>query len=123
MATVFTIFKLRPYTFLKIVQSTVRGDAIIEETELTGVFKARNGRVQNGNMESIDSSATLHVRPEDFTYTSPGQFVGNGIRVDDQDYAIVGATAGTNFATGEIEHYRLTLQTAKYTKAANGSKH
>ncbi len=115
MATVFDVFAQIPYTFLEIGQSHIRGDTILSEREFSGVFKDKSGLVQNGNMESLDSSSTLHIKPADFPQiTDCSQLVGHGVRVQGQEYSIKGATAGTNFDTGVIEHYRLTLETAEF---------
>lgn len=115
MTTVFDVFKEQEYSYLEIVQSSVRGDVVANETPLMGVFKDKAGSVQNGNMESVDSSATLHVHPEDFeNINNCTELIGNGVTVNEQDYSIVGATAGTNFDNGDIEHYRLTLQKAVF---------
>lgn len=117
MATVFDVFKETPYTFLEIAQSHIRGDLITAERELQGIFKDKAGQVQNGNMQAIDSSATLHIHPEDFPNVKGcADLVGQGVRVNGQDYSIHGATAGTNFENGIIEHYRLTLQKAVFVK-------
>lgn len=114
MAAVFDVFKEQSYTYLQIKQSTARGDKIVSEQELLGIFKDRAGQTINSRMESVASTATLHVHPEDFSFTSCDEFIGNGVRVNGKEYAIVGATAGTNFENGQIEHYRLTLQEADF---------
>lgn len=115
MATVFDVFTSTPYTFLEIEQSHIRGDVVKSERQLEGVFKEKMGSVQNGNIEAMESSSTLHVRPADFpTVSTCADLVGQGVRVSGQEYTIIGATAGTNFDTGEIEHYRLTLAKAEF---------
>lgn len=116
MQSVFGVFKQIPYVFLTIAQSRIKGDTIVAERELMGVFKDKSGSVQSGNMESIESTAALHVHPEDFAGWSTGRFIGQGVRVNGVEYAISGATAGMNYETGELEHYRLTLQKANFIK-------
>lgn len=118
MATVFDVFSEVPYKFLTINQSAVRGDTVAEERELLGIFKDKHGSVQNGNMESIDSTSTLHVHPSDFPgYTCDG-FIGQGVEINGVDYRIKGATAGMNFDNGIIEHFRLTLEQGKFVRRA-----
>lgn len=120
MATVFDVFKEVSYSYLAIAQSTVRGDMIVRERELLGIFKDKAGQTQNGNMELTTSTATLHIHPEDFPdILSCDSLIGDGIRVDNQTYSIVGASAGANFDTGAIEHYRLTLQKADFAGDEN----
>lgn len=111
MRTVFDYFGSVEYKFLETTSSTVRGDVILSATEHEGIFKLRDGMVE-GDRELRTSDATLHVHPEDFE--SPEDLVGNGILYNGVFYEIVGCTAGTNFDTHEVEHYRLTLEIKKY---------
>ena len=111
MGTVFDYFGSVDYKYLETGSSTVNGDVILSATEHQGIFKERNGMVE-GDRELRTSDATLHVHPED--YEHPETLVGNGILYNGVFYAIVGATAGTNFDTHEVEHYRLTLEVKKY---------
>ena len=111
MKTVFDYFGSVEYEFLETTSSTVRGDVILSATEHEGIFKLRDGMVE-GDRELRTSDATLHVHPEDFE--SPEDLVGNGILYNGVFYEIVGCTAGTNFDTHEVEHYRLTLEIKKY---------
>ena len=115
MRTVFDYFGSVSYEYLEIGSSTVQGDIILSATEHEGIFKLRDGMVE-GERELRTSDATLHVHPED--YEDPNQLVGNGILYNGVFYAIVGCTAGTNFDTHEIEHYRLTLEIKKYANEA-----
>lgn len=114
---VFDAFQTVNYTFLQLAQGGVKGNGVIAETEADGVFKERNGMIQAAaNMESIQSSATLHVRPgESFLASVSGNMVGHGIRVsvngaDPQTYRITGQVEGKNFDNGELEFYKVTLQ-------------
>lgn len=110
METVFDCFTSTNYTFL-LIGSTIRGETILDSEEYEGVLKSRNG-MEQGDRELRTSAATLHVKPSDFP--NPEKLVGNGILHDGVFYGIVGCTVGTNFDTGEVEHYRLTLQIKKY---------
>ena len=114
--TVFDCFGSVSYKYLVIGSSTINGDKILSATEHQGIFKLRDGMVQ-GERELHTSDATLHVHPEDFT--NPEELVGNGILYDGVFYTIVGATAGTNFNTHTVEHYRLTLEVKKYSNQAD----
>lgn len=120
MATVFDVFRETSYDYLEIKQSTIAGDLILSERTLQGIFKDRAGEVQNGNMESVNSTSTLHVHPSDFPNADCSSLIGNGIRYNGVEYAIIGATAGMNYETGDLEHYRLTLQKAKFVRMENG---
>ena len=111
MGTVFDYFGSVDYKYLETGSSTVNGDVILSATEHQGIFKERNGMVE-GDRELRTSDATLHVHPED--YEHPESLVGNGILHNGVFYEIVGMTAGTNFDTHEVEHYRLTLEVKKY---------
>ena len=46
--------------------------------------------------------------------------MGNGVIVDGVEYEVSGFTKGTNFDTGEVEHYYLTLKEADYAEVDNG---
>lgn len=113
--TVFDVFKTVPYNYLTIAQSNIAGDVIAASQQFEGVFKDKGGMVQTGDLEIADAKPTLHVKPEDYNITSTQDLIGNGIEVNGQTYSIEGATAGTNFDTGAIEHYTLTLTPAKFT--------
>ena len=68
--------------------------------------------VSSQNQETHESSATLHVHPEDID--TNGEIVGDGIECGGKFYTIVGVTEGKNFDTGAVEHYTLTLERAEY---------
>lgn len=112
--TVFDVFEEVAYTFLEVSRGGVYGNVILNSTSATGVFKLRNEMVQVNNQELRQSSATLHIRPTESFATN--NMVGHGIRVEGQDYEIIGQTGGRNFATGETEHYTLTLQNTDYSE-------
>lgn len=113
MNTVFDHFTSTPYTFLELSRGGVLGDTIKSQTQAMGIFKERDGRVQfNANSDTVDSSATLHVKPsEPFVASLSDNLVGHGVSHQGQDYLITGQTTGRggdNFDV--IEHYRLTLR-------------
>lgn len=116
MMTVFELFGSVEYKFLLTAHSTIAGDVIQSATTYQGIFKLRDGTVDNIR-ELRTSDATMHVHPEDFD--NPQTLVGNGILYDGVFYEIVGCTAGTNFNTHEVEFYRLTLEVHKYTNEAD----
>lgn len=121
MATVFDVFKEVRYTYLTIAQSQIKGDVITNEQDFMGIFKNKSGVTQSRNMEVIDSKSTLHVHPSDFNIGDCKDLIGNGIRINGVEYSIVGATAGMNFDTGVIEHYRLTLQNAQFVGSSKNA--
>lgn len=117
--TVFDIFDLTPYAFLEVSRGGVYGNTITASHNAEGVFKLRNAMVQVNNQELRQSAATLHVRSDETFISSIA--VGQGIRVDGQDYEIIGQTGGKNYDDGEMEHYTLTLQNTDYSEYTNGS--
>lgn len=117
--TVFDVFEEVPYQFLEVARGGVYGNRITAVHNATGVFKLRNEMVQVNNQELRQSAATLHVHPNESFLT--GSDVGKGIRVEGQDYEIIGQTGGRNFDTGELEHYTLTLQNTDYSDYTEGS--
>lgn len=126
MDTVFDVFQETAYTFLQLVQGGARGNSVKESTATTGVFKERNGMVQNNNLETVESDATLHIHPnEPFLTTLGGNVVGHGIRAtkngSTQDYRIIGQVEGFNFDTNELEFYRLTLKAESLVGSDGGS--
>lgn len=118
--TVFDLFKQIQYAYVKLNRGTVFGNVAAKPETLYGVFKFRRGYTRNGaNMESFGGEvATLHAHPEDFDKDDP--IVGNGVIVDGVEYEVSGFTKGTNFDTGEVEHYYLTLKEADYAEVDNG---
>lgn len=110
--TVFDAFEQTTYTYLIVSRGETYGNRIESETALMGVFKLRAGMTSANNQETRESSATLHIHPEDVA--EGDEIVGNGIRYDGKDCAIVGMTEGRNFDTNEIEHYTLTLKRTEY---------
>lgn len=119
MDTVFDVFVEVPYQFLEVVEGTVVGNRITATHDAFGVFKLRNDMVQVNNQELRQSAATLHVHPDESFIDALA--VGQGIRVEGQDYRIIGQTAGKNFDNGELEHYTLTLQSTDYSDYTEGS--
>ncbi len=112
---VFQAFVTTTYNFLIVDAGTEEGDIAILQPTSTGIFKHRDGMVAAGNQEVRTSATSLKVRPsEDFIEEVGGNMVGHGIRVDDQDYRVLGQTKGMNYHTGVLEHYRLTLEKHDY---------
>lgn len=110
--TVFDLFDLTDYTFLEVSRGGIEGNVIINETQAEGVFKLRSGMNVASDQETKTSDATLHIKPDE-PFSS--NLMGNGVRVFGNEYEIVGATGGMNFETGEMEHYRVTLQATEFT--------
>lgn len=111
--TVFDLFDLTDYEFLSIERGTVTGNVITGTYQAQGVFKLRNDQVMVNNQELKQSASTLHIYPTE-TFAS-SNMVGQGVRVQGQDYEIVGQTDGMNYDSGVLEHYRLTLQNSDYS--------
>lgn len=103
---------LKSYEFLEISRGGVYGNVITAVHNSTGIFKLRNEQVMVNNQEVRQSAATLHIRPDESFASS--NMVGQGIRVEGQDYEIIGQTGGDNYANGVREHYRLTLQNSDF---------
>lgn len=119
MDTVFDLFEEMPFALLEVSRGGVYGNVVTETHQSTGVFKLRNEMVQLNNQELRQSAATLHIRPEEPFASS--DLVGQGVRVDDVDYEIIGQTGGRNYDTGELEHYRLTLQKTDFADDSEDS--
>lgn len=117
--TVFDLFEEVPYNYLEISRGGVYGNRILSSTPAMGVFKLRNEQVMVNNQELRQSAATLHIRPSEAFAND--NMVGQGISQGGIDYVIIGQTGGFNFDTGELEHYRLTLQNADYSEYDYGS--
>lgn len=117
--TVFDLFEEVPYQFLEVSRGGVYGNRITATHDAYGVFKLRNEKIQVNNQELRQSAATLHVHPDESFITDNS--VGQGVRVDGQDYEVIGQTAGRNFDDGELEHYTLTLQVADYSDLSEES--
>lgn len=113
MDTVFDLFDLTDYTFLEISRGGVTGNTIVSQVPAEGVFKLRTGMNVSSDQETKISDATLHVKADE---RFANNLVGNGVSVLGSDYEIVGVTGGMNFDTGEMEHYRVTLQSTEFTE-------
>lgn len=116
---IFDAFELTPYTFLEIESGAVEGNIIKSQTQALGVFKLRAGITKSGTQTTEESTATLHIRPDE-SFIANG-LKGNGIIVEGESYRIEGVTGGDNFETGEREHYTLTLQATDYSELEGGS--
>lgn len=111
--------RLTAYQFLNITRGGVYGNVISATYNAEGVFKLRNEMVQINNQELRQSAATLHIRPDE-TFAN-NNLVGNGIRVEGQDYEIIGQTGGDDYANGDREHYTLTLQNTSFANYTESS--
>lgn len=111
---VFDVFKETPYTLLITKRGKLDGNIIVKEVELSGIFKQRENQATTNNIELYQSSATLHVHPED--YEGIENFVGLGIRVNGIDYEVQSMTRGTNFDSGITEHLTFTLERAEFSE-------
>lgn len=131
METVFDLFQETAYTFLRLTQGGARGNSVKESHSTTGVFKDRTGMVQNNNLETVQSDATLHIHPDEpfiaelQAIVGGNEFlVGQGIRATKngftQDYRISGQKEGFNYDTNTLEFYLLTLK-AESLVGDNGS--
>lgn len=120
MATVFDVFSEVPMTYVVLNRARVYGNLIKETKQINGVFKVRSGFNTLNGLESSDSSATVHVHPQDFNDVD--SIVGNGIIYDGIDYEITGLTVGRNFDNNEVEHYRLTLNRSKVLQNSSQSE-
>ena len=112
--TVFDVFEEVPFAYIVLSRGTVYGNEPRIEKCLTGIFKQREGKETAENIEYPNSSATLHVHPEDFD--KPSEVVGNAVRVNGITYDITNMTRGTNFDDGTTEHLTLTLQRTDLAK-------
>lgn len=118
--TVFDVFKQVPYQFLTVSRGNVYGNMITAKRELMGVFKLKSNIAEKEDMELLKSDATLHAHPEDFAGMNTNSLVGQGVRVNGQDYSIEGVSEGMNFDNGVLEHIYMRLQKAKFVEAEDG---
>lgn len=121
--TVFDVFKQVPYEFLTIARGNVYGNRIIAKRQLNGVFKLKSNMAKSNGMELLDSDATLHAHPEDFSDINVNNLVGQGIRVNGQNYTIEGISEGMNFDNGVLEHIYMKLQKAQFVETENGAEY
>lgn len=112
---IFDLFATTNYTFLQL-DSQSGGNKIIAEFPANGIVKLRDGIAQADNMETYESTSSVHIRPiESFVGVLGGNLVGHGIRVEKDNheeavYRIEGQVEGYDFDTGTIEFYRVTLK-------------
>lgn len=120
--SVFDVFDEVEYQYLAITRGGVYGNVITNTYNAVGVADIDGGMVTSNNQETHQSDSLLYIYPEEsFLPTNPKQLIGNGVRIDGNDYEIIGFGTGKNQDTGEIEHYELTLQAADYSEYADGS--
>lgn len=118
--TVFDVFTQIPYEFLTISRGRVYGNRVMGKRELMGVFKLKSNMQRANGMELLESDAALHAHPEDFAGTNTNDLVGQGIRVNGQDYSIEGVSEGMNYDNGVLEHIYMKLQKAEFVEGADG---
>lgn len=114
--TVFDVFAEVPYEFLIIKRGNVYGNRIVESRLLNGVFKLKSNMAKANGMELLDSDATLHAHPEDFADINTNDLVGQGVRVNGQNYSIEGVSEGVNYDNGMLEHIYMKLQKANFVE-------
>lgn len=85
--TVFDVFDLSAYQFLELKNDGISGETVDKTYNADGVFKLRQGLNAGDNAETIQTDATLHIRPDE-------SFIAD--------------------APANREHYRLTLQEYLY---------
>lgn len=111
----FDLFATTDYTFLKL-ESKSSGNVVITEYPANGIVKLRDGMVQADNVESYESTSTVHIRPsEAFIDDLGGNLVGHGIRVvkdnhESAEYRIDGQVEGYDFDEGRLSFYRVNLK-------------
>lgn len=111
----FDLFATTDYTFLKL-DSKASGNTIAEEYPANGIVKLRDGMVQEDNVESYESTSTIHIRPsETFLDDIGGNLVGHGVRVvkdnhESATYRIDGQVEGYDFDSGDLSFYRVNLK-------------
>lgn len=115
MLDIFTTFKTTPYTFIKYGQGGIYGNTSLQEWNAEGVFKLRRGVSNTALGENPTSTATLHIKPVEGFLSGLGDIEGHGIKVNDNEYRIVGVTEGFNYTNNVLEHITLTLQVEEPT--------
>lgn len=119
---VFDVFEEVSYQYLAIKRGDVYGNEITDVYNAVGVADIDGGMVTSNNQETHQSDSLLYIYPyESFIPANPKMLVGNGIRIDANDYEIVGYGIGRNQDDGTIEHYELTLQAADFADFESGS--
>lgn len=112
--TVFEVFAEESYEFLNITRGGVYGNQITSRTPLKGIFKLRSSSSTGNNIETRQSTSTLHAHPEDYKCWNYSELVGQGICKDGIYYQISDVTEGKNFDNGLVEHLTFTLERADY---------
>lgn len=111
---VFTLFTTNNYTFLQL-DSGSGGNRIVKETTANGVVKLRDGMAQVDNVETKNSDASVHIRPEEtFIAEVSSNLVGHGLRItkngQTDDYRIIRAVEGFDFDAGTLQFIRVDLK-------------
>lgn len=132
MDDVFDLFpeSIRTYTFFELNTGGIFGNTVKRSFDFDGILKERKGMTVNNNMETVESSTTLHIKPDQAFISTLAQyaelgFVGCGIEATHngvtKTYRITGYPDGRNFDTGETEFYRLTVKEEKLAEFDNAS--
>ena len=115
--SVFTTFSSAPhaYTFLEI-ERTSQGETVKESYTANGIFKLRDGMVENDSIESETADATLRIRPDE-TFASLNM-VGHGIQMgrggDTQDYRILSQVEGYDYDLNRVDFYKVELKREEF---------
>lgn len=116
VVSVFDVFNQVDYTYLTISRGGVAGNTITSQISAKGVFKLSTGFLR-GVQEQKQADARLHIKPSESF--ADDDLIGQGIRVNNQDYVIVSQTRGDNRHVGITEHYTLTLQETDWSDYAS----
>lgn len=114
-------FKLENYTFV-IAKKELVGNVEQTSYQGKGLFRLKDGLVVNNNAETINSNATLHIKPtEEFMAVLNGNLIGNIIERNNklggkESYRIVGQSVGEDYDFGELFKFRVTLQREDLTE-------
>ena len=94
-----------------IAQRVVSQELENDEYTSTGVFKFRDGILEEDNIENFGKvNATLHIRPGEPFLTIVEDLVGHGIEYDGVHYRITTVKEGMDFDTGRLHFYKLDLK-------------
>lgn len=109
---IFVNFKQTPYTYHQRQQSdTWTGGQSSHDYQSQGVWKARNNSDVPTDAPDETGVPTLNIHPnEEFITADVGEMIGDTVTVNGQLYRVTGVTTANNYRTGQVEHYRLTLQ-------------
>jgi hypothetical protein len=112
--SVFTNFSSQPYKFL-ILKQTPQGRVVDQTFNAEGVFKLRDGMIENDSLESETADATLRIKPsEPFVDTLEANMVGQGVEVgrdhEAQSYRVLSQTEGYDYDLNRMDFFLLELK-------------